>query len=125
MGFRSDVYIKCEEKAFELFKDAFSKVELKPHSLEKTDDNNYKFSWHWIKWYPDYDDIQVFENIFSQLCSDEFDTKKGYAFKAIWINENDSTEFRMNSIGDNVFEDFYVTVDVSEYFLNNVDESLL
>lgn len=125
MGFRSDVYIKCEEKAFELFKDAFSKTNLKPHSLEKTDGDVYKFTWHWIKWFSNYDDVQVFESVFSQLCSDEFDNKKGYAFKALWVHEDDSTDTRMNSLGDSAFEDFYITVDVSEYFSDNIDESLL
>ena len=125
MGFRSNVYIKCEEKAFELFKDAFSKAEQNPDSLEKTENDIYKFSWNWIKWNQYYGDIQVFEDILSQLCSEEFDLLEGYAFKAIWIHEDDSTEIRMNSSGDNAFEDFYITVDVSEYFSDSVDESLL
>ena len=38
MGYYSDVTIRCEEKAFEMFKEAWKKAEMTPDKVLKTND---------------------------------------------------------------------------------------
>lgn len=125
MGFRSDVYVECGEKAFELFRKAFKETNFRPHHLEKTDEGVYKFSWGYIKWYHCYEDIKVLDELFELLCTSEFNDEDDYAFKVIWIHENDTTYVKMNASGEVRFSEFYVTVDVSEQFTDKFDMTLL
>lgn len=58
MGYRSDVTIRCEEKAFQMFKTAWEKADFKPHRiLELGEDGNYTYilNWNWVKWYREFE----------------------------------------------------------------------
>lgn len=90
MGYRSEVAIKCEEKAFEMIKEACYKVEVVPDKVYK-EDNCYILWWSWIKWDDWYDDILEIETVLKELdkLKDPLETGTGYGYKFIRIGEND------------------------------------
>ena len=113
MGYRSDVTIRCEEKAFQMFKTAWEKVDFKPHRiLESGEDGNYTYilNWNWVKWYREFEDVSEIMKVCYEL--DEKD-EDGYAYKVIEIGEDNATEEYANEAGYEVFDDFYVVVDVN------------
>ena len=113
MGYRSDVTIRCEKKAFQMFKTAWEKVDFKPHRiLESGEDGNYTYilNWNWVKWYREFEEVSEIMNVCYAL--DEKD-EEGYAYKVIEIGEDNATEEYANEAGYEVFDDFYVVVDVN------------
>ena len=113
MGYRSDVTIRCEEKAFQMFKTAWEKTDFKPHRiLESGEDGNYTYilNWNWVKWYGEFEDVSEIMNVCYAL--DEKD-EDGYAYKVIEIGEDNATEEYANEAGYEVFDNFYVVVDVN------------
>ena len=113
MGFRSDVTIRCEEKAVNLFKEAWQKVDFKPHRFYVSGkDGNYTYTlnWNWVKWYDGFEEVDAIMDVCYTLDEKNED---GYAYKMIEIGEDNSTEVYMNELGSDVFSDFYVVVDVN------------
>lgn len=99
MGYRSEVAIKCEEKAYEKLMETFRNVNLMPDDIFK-DEEDYILRWDWIKWYQDYDYIRAVENVLD--CLDNLysygEGIPGYAYKLIRIGEDDTdVEVRQNS----------------------------
>lgn len=89
MGYSSEVAIKCEEKAYELFKQVFTEEELyiKPDKIYK-DGDDYILYWKWIKWYEDYEGVNAIENVMFDL--DDCGNKDGgYGYKFIRLGEDD------------------------------------
>lgn len=96
MGYRSDVAIKCEEKAYEMFKQVFSKREMyiEPDKIYK-DGDDYILYWEWVKWYG-YEGIDEITNIMNELDERENDTG-GYGYNFIRIGEDiEDAEQRSN-----------------------------
>lgn len=113
MGYRSDVTIRCEEKAFQMFKNAWETVDFKPHRiLESGEDGNYTYTlnWNWIKWYDGFEEVEAIMDVCRGLDDNE---EMGYAYKFIEIGEDNATTEYANEVGYGVFEDFYVVVDVN------------
>lgn len=90
MGYRSEVAIKCEEKAFELFKSVFAKEELyiKPDNIYK-DENDYILYWDWVKWCDDYEGVKEITNVMCDL-DDHGNEDGGYGYKFIRLGEDDN-----------------------------------
>ena len=108
---RKDVIIRCEVKAFQMFKDAWESVDFKPYKvLQSAEDGNYTIKWNSIKWYRGFTDVDAIEKVCDILCDMN---EEGYAYKKIHIGENNSTEEYSNTLGEDVFADFYVIVDVN------------
>ena len=58
MGYRSEVAIKCEEKAYEMLKETCHDADIMPDKIFK-DGDEYILYWDWIKWYEDYEDVSA------------------------------------------------------------------
>lgn len=113
MGYRSDVTIRCEEKAYEMFKEAWEKVNFKPCRIYETNENGnhtYVLQWLCVKWYYDFDDVEAIMSVCELLNKNN---EEGYAYKCIEIGEDNATDQYANEIGCEVFDDFYVVADVN------------
>lgn len=114
MGYRSDVTIRCEEKAFQMFKTAWEKVDFKPHRIyESGEDGNYTYTlnWNWVKWYEGcFEEVDAIEAVCTSLNDND---EEGYAYKIIEIGEDNAIKEYANDSGYGVFEDFYVVIDVN------------
>lgn len=102
MGYRSEVAIKCEEKAYEMLRETCQKVDLMPDKIFK-DGDEYIFYWGWIKWYGEYEDVAAIENTLNKLDElqepSDYETI-GYGYKFMRIGENDDdVETRENDYG--------------------------
>lgn len=111
MGYRSDVTIMCEEKAYEMFKEAWGKVDFKPNHIYVSEKNNqYTLQWNWVKWYEDYEQINEITKVMDNL--DKHEEEEGHAYKIILIGEDNAIEERKNKGAWNAFEDFVVDVNL-------------
>lgn len=113
MGYYSDVTIRCEEKAYEMFEEAWKKVDFKPYSVYEANENGnhtYVLQWIGVKWYYEFDEVEAIMSVCELLNKNN---KEGYAYKCIEIGEDNATDEYANEIGLDVFEDFQVIVDVS------------
>lgn len=93
MGYRSDVGIMCQPKAYEMFKKEFDLIG--PHKVLQRDDYHLLL-WEWVKWYSDFDDVAKVEEIMAQL--EEHYDEDGYGYKFLRLGEDDTdVEFRTNN----------------------------
>lgn len=60
MGYRSEVAIKCEEKAYEKLMETCHNVNFMPDEIFK-DEEDYILRWDWVKWYHDYYYVMAIE----------------------------------------------------------------
>ena len=99
MGYRSEVAIKCEEKAFEMFKEVCRKVNYLPDKIYK-EGNEYILYWDWTKWYEDFDWIQAIISVMDRLDKlndSKSDKDTGYGYKFLRLGEDDTDiETRQN-----------------------------
>ena len=93
MGYYSDVTIRCEEKAFEMFKEAWKKAEMTPDQVLKTNDGtgDYIIQWNMVRWDTDYPEVAAINDVIKKLneLQDPSDTKdEGLGYKFMRIGEN-------------------------------------
>ena len=86
MGYRSEVAIKCEEKAFKMLKETYDRVNFAPHKVYK-DEDCFILYWDWVKWFDCYDDVSAIEDVMSKL--DQLDDTEGYGYRFMRLGEND------------------------------------
>lgn len=113
MGYRSDVTIRCEEKAKDLFKEAWNKVGFAPDVIGMSGEvgnETYTLQWEWVKWYEGFEEVDAIMDVCKSLDENNED---GYAYKLIEIGEDYATEERCNDTGNKVFADFYVITSVN------------
>lgn len=106
MGYRSDVAIKCEQKAYDMFMDALNKVNDKPHELYKEtyeydgeEITEYLLKWDHVKWYEgyDYEDVNAVTKVMDELDGYNEDDE-GYGYKFLRLGEDDTdVESRTNN----------------------------
>ena len=90
MGYRSEVAIRCQDKAYEMFEKAWG--EFTPDKIFHQEDDHLIY-WDWVKWYEDYPDISAIEKVMSKL--DEVDNdeaienKTGYRFMRLGEDDAD------------------------------------
>ena len=95
MGYRSEVAIKCEEKAYEMLRETCNQVRLIPDAIYK-DEEYFIFYWDWIKWYDTYYEIIAIENTMSKL--DDLGNEPGYGYRFMRLGEDDTdVETRQNN----------------------------
>lgn len=93
MSYYSEVTIRCEEKAFEMFKEAWQKAEMAPDKVLKTNDEtgDYIIQWEMVKWDTDYPEVAAINNVIKKLneLQDSSDPKdEGLGYKFLKIGEN-------------------------------------
>lgn len=93
MGYYSEVTIRCEEKAFEMFKEAWRKAEMTPDKVLKTNDGtgNYIIQWDMVRWDTDYPEVAAINDVIKKLneLQDPSDTKdEGLGYKFMRVGEN-------------------------------------
>ena len=99
MGYRSEVAIKCEEKAYGMLKEACHNMDIMPDKIFE-DGDEYILYWDWIKWYEDYEEIAAIVKTLDKL--DELQNSNnnettGYGYRFMRLGENDAdTETRGN-----------------------------
>lgn len=106
MGYRSDVGIKCNKKAYEMFVEAAKANDIMPDHVYKNSCSEYTLFWNCVKWYDHYSDVQSIENVMQKLdeMHEVYEDFLGYKF--IRIGE----EFGDIETRTNDYEiDFYVT----------------
>ena len=96
MGYRSEVAVKCQKKAFEMFKEAYSKAEYTPDKVIEND-GEYLIYFDWIKWYDDYDIVHNFNDVMAELDdsgdNDEvYEQELGYKFIRLGEDGSDTEE---------------------------------
>nr|DAZ46856.1 MAG TPA: hypothetical protein [Caudoviricetes sp.] len=93
MGYRSDVGIMCQPKAYEMFKKEFDVI--CPHKVLQRDDYHLLI-WEWVKWYSDFDDVAKVEEIMGEL--EDHEDEDGYGYKFLRLGEEDTdVEDRTNN----------------------------
>lgn len=93
MGYYSEVTIRCEEKAFEMFKKAWQKAEMTLDKVLKTNDNtgDYIIQWEMVRWDTDYPEVAAINDVIKKLneLQDPSDTKdEGLGYKFMRVGEN-------------------------------------
>lgn len=90
MGYRSEVAIRCQDKAYKMFEKAWG--EFTPDKIFHQKDDHLIY-WDWVKWYEDYPDVSAIENVMSklnELDNDEaIEKKMGYRFMRLGENDAD------------------------------------
>lgn len=111
MGYRSEVAVKCEEKAYELFKKAIADGGCEPDEIFKEGDY-FIIHWEWTKWYEDEDDVYAIMDVIYQLDANFSDTP-GFGYKYIRIGEDSGDE---ESSTNNYNIELYITrkIDIPE-----------
>lgn len=93
MGYRSDVGIMCQPKAYEMFKKEFNVI--CPHKVLQCGDYHLLI-WEWVKWYDEFDDVAKANEIMAEL--NDRDHEDGYGYKFLRIGEEDTdVESRTNN----------------------------
>jgi hypothetical protein len=98
MGYRSEVAIRCQDKAFEMFEKAWG--ESIPDKVIRKGDNDNLIYWDWVKWYSDYPDILDINSVMNKLDEYENDEaiKEQLGYKFLRLGEDDSdVETRSNN----------------------------
>jgi hypothetical protein len=110
MGFRSQVIILCENKAFEEIKNLYRELSyadtIKYYSGNGKETPYYYIEYEYVKWR--YSDFGI--GITNKLCS--LNNIDGYGFKIIDIGDDYSTIESANDIGENRFYDYYVIAEI-------------
>lgn len=96
MGYYSEVTIRCEEKAFEMFKEAWKKAAMTPDKVLKTNDGtgDYIIQWDMVRWDTDYPEVAAINDVIKKLNelqdpSDTKDEELGYKFMRVGENLGD------------------------------------
>ena len=102
MGYRSEVAIKCEENAFEMFKEVCRKVNYLPDKIYK-EGNEYILYWDWTKWYESYEHVSAIistMNKLDELQKPNIYDETGYGYRFMRLGEDDvDVETRQNDWG--------------------------
>ena len=101
MGYRSEVGIKCDDRAYEMFMQAAKENNIVPDCVYKDDNGNpveYTMLWNCVKWYDYYSDVKAVESVMQQLDQPhEAGSYDGLGYKFVRIGESyDDIEERTN-----------------------------
>lgn len=107
MGYYSDVAIKCNANAYNLFKKVWENeypniIPDKILTPKNTKNGSYVLQWEWTKWDDEFDDIKVIIGVMNYL--DEHNTDKRNYYSYIRVGENyDDVEKRSNNTDLSLF----------------------
>lgn len=104
MGYRSDVSIICEEKAFEMLKEVWYEIDFEPDKVLSNDNNEYIIQWEFVEWYHNLPAIEMLEEVLNML-DEEYDEMKGYAYKEIRVGTDGAVEENCNTRGSEIYDE--------------------
>ena len=102
MGYRSDVVIEMEDKAYELMHKALLKLKKSGEyalPIITKDADTYYLKWEGFKWYTDFgfQDVDAVENVLKEL-KEKHSEEDGYSYYKIRIGESyDDIETECNN----------------------------
>lgn len=101
MGYYSEVGIKCDEKAYEMFMQVAKENNIIPECVYKEGDGDatqYTMLWNCVKWYDYFSDVKAIENVMQQLDqTHEAGSYDGLGYKFVRIGGSyDDIEERTN-----------------------------
>lgn len=136
MGYRSEVTLGVDKKLYQKYKSKVSNPSLLREALEECEaihesEGYFLFCWSWVKWYPDYGDVRVVEELIDLI---EEEDEEGYGFIRVGEERDDievrgeihlydiSTSTSINIYGDTklVTDDFFQTN--TKQYLENLEE---
>lgn len=98
MGYRSEVGIKCREKAFELFRKAIIEHMFIPDEVYRNQYDEYTIVWSYVKWYDDYPEVSAIETVMRKLDGGSYRDDPEYGYRFCRIGEDpDDNEDRDNT----------------------------
>lgn len=131
MGYYSEVVIQCEEKAFCMIKKSIENynkkyrtdgyVDFKPSSIQMNTKKEFVLNWSGIKWYSDFTDVQVVEEVLKKL--DKIKELAGYRYNFLRVGEcAGDIENRSNDVCyGSCFAETHIYVDESFSELEEVE----
>lgn len=108
MGFYSEVQIVAEESAFEKIKAILDRYEIRFEEHGSTLEETKAIVINEIKWYDRFEVVKEIREAFRKF--DELDEEgwESYGYKAIVLNEDNTTNICFNSTGEEKFKDFCI-----------------
>lgn len=92
MGYYSETGIKCRKKAFEMFREAWSKHDARPDEiLFDKERNEYLIIWGCVKWYGEFEDVSAITEIMDKLDDmpdSDIEAEDGYGYTFTRIGED-------------------------------------
>lgn len=100
MGYTSEVAIRCEEKAYEMLREAYKCVNLKPLAVYK-DEDEYIIHWKDVKWSKLHEDAAFIMTVLDALDDMKYiNGLSGYGYKLVVVGEDyDDVTVRDNDEG--------------------------
>lgn len=113
MGYRSDVSIRCETKAFHKLMSVCRENKFFPEEIYKSEGaGTYTVKWEWVKWYDSYPEVAAVMNAlaeFDRLHNEDAKDSDGLGYSFIRLGEEtDDIETQTNDYDI----EFYVTRDI-------------
>lgn len=104
MGYRSDVTIMLQPKAYKMVMDSIKEYnntvsgvyKFEPHEDLKNPENEHIIKWCDIKWYSSFRDVQSVTNVL-HILSNEHNEEDGYGYKIVEVGEDGATEEKSNN----------------------------
>ncbi len=89
MGYKSTVGIKCEQKAYDMFKKAWESENFTPDKILSNGDEHI-IVWDRVKWYDDADftDVDAICKVMDELDDHVGTSDDGYGYKFIRLGES-------------------------------------
>lgn len=113
MGYRSDVSIRCEAKAFHRLMSVCRENKFFPEEIYKSENaNTYTVCWTWVKWYDGYPEVDAVMNAlaeFDRLHNEDAKEPDNLGYSFIRLGE-ETADIETQTNDYNI--DFYVTRDI-------------
>lgn len=108
MGYRSDVILFMQEKAYNKLIEICKEMKFEPDYVYYNEvENNYKVNWDWVKWYADFPEVNAIEKLLTSFA--EKDKDSGYDFKKFIVGEDECYEEETH--GD-TFNDIFIKIEI-------------
>lgn len=104
MGYRSNVTIMLQPKAYEMVMNSINEFnELQtdnynfaPHEDLKNKEGEHLLKWHDVKWYKSFEDVKSVVNVLREL-SEDHEEEDGYGYKFVGVGEDGAFEEESNN----------------------------
>ena len=105
MGYRSDIEIVCRESAYKELSEMEEINFFRPGALFEPKTKLYRIIIEWVKWYPEYEEVQKIERKLDEL-SLKAETNPEFEFVFARMGEDDSDYEERNCCNYNFVSDY-------------------